>query len=193
MPSASWANGWVTGDIVTAAEFKKGVGCIYDTVLGASAASIDITGIVGGYASFLLVLTARGDTAATSTTVLCRFNNDSSAIYNTQALSAINATLSGVGGLNAGQLTMGTIPAANAPVNHMGAAYMLVPYYVNTSNYKSMLGFSYFETADTAAGQSLYHTGGIWKSATTINRITLLPGAGNFIASSRATLYGMGA
>jgi hypothetical protein len=193
MPSNSWANGWVTGDIPTAAEFAKGVGAIYDSVLGAPAASIDITGIVANYAHLEIEIYARGDTAATSTTILARFNNDSTAIYNTQNLQAANTTVTAAGALNAAQLTVGTMPAANAPVNHMGACRMLVPYYTGASGYKTMLGLSYFETADTAAGQAIYYTGGIWKSAVAINRITLLPGAGNFIAASRVTIYAKGA
>jgi hypothetical protein len=34
--------------------------------------------------------------------------------------------------------------------------------------------------------------GGSWSNTAAINRITLFPGAGNWIAASRLTIYGLG-
>jgi hypothetical protein len=62
-------------------------------VAGVSAASIDVTGIIAGYAHLRLVLQARGDAAVTTTSLLVRFNNDSAANYDSQsqALRTTNA------------------------------------------------------------------------------------------------------
>jgi len=166
---------------------------IADQVLGIAAASIDFTSIPATFAHLMVEIYAAGDTAAPSISVLARLNNDSSAIYSGETFSAVHATLVGLGYLNAAQLTIAAMPAATGPgVNHRGAALLFIPNYAQPSGNKSVLGFSYYENADTVAGQGLYHVGGIWKSAAAINRLTLLPGAGNFVASSRATLYGMG-
>lgn len=105
--SGSWATGWATGDVVTAAEFAKGVGCIYDTTLGVGAASIDVTGIVGSYAHLLIVAYVRSDTAASATGLLTRFNGDTGANYTGAATSTATSVTSG-------SSTIGGIPAATA-------------------------------------------------------------------------------
>jgi hypothetical protein len=194
MPSNSWANGWITGDIPTAEEFGKGVGALFDTTLSVAAAQIDITGIIADYAHLKLEIAARGDTAALEANVALRFNNDSGANYNRQGLQATNATLTAAGTINNTSLIVGTMPAGTAVANAAATIVAEIRNYTGTTLFKAIKAAAAWENADTAAGQSLSSTGGTWKATpAAVNRITVLASAGNFAAGTRVTLYGEGA
>jgi len=190
--TATWASGWVTGDVVTAAEFAKGVGSVVDSTLGVASASIDFTGLPTTYAHLLIEAYLRGDTAAGNVTAGIRFNNDSGANYNTQGLQANNTTVTGTGTLS-GTSVFTQIAAASAPANAFSPLRIEIPHYAGSVNFKGLSGTSGWETTDTAAGQALNLFTGIWKSTAAINRVTLIVGAGNFAAGSRVTVYAMGA
>jgi len=88
-----WSTGWVAGNLVTAAEFGKGVGCIYDTTLVGTPASIDIPGIVATYAHLLIMHSLRGDIAGTGANLWLRFNGAASDMY-WQLAGVVNTTFS---------------------------------------------------------------------------------------------------
>lgn len=189
----TWALGWVTGDVVTAAEFRKGTGAIYDTTLGASAASIDVTGIVATYAHLRVVVYARGDTAAASVTTLLRFNNDASAIYDWQTTQANNATLTATASIGATSVQLGQCAAGTATANIFDAGEIVIPHYAGTTNQKSATALSGFKGAATLGAFGSQTTVGWWRSVAAINRVTVFPSAGNFVAGTRLTIYAMGA
>lgn len=193
MPSGTWALGWVTGDVVTAAEYRKGVGALYDTTLGAAAASIDVTGIVASYAHLRVLVYARGDTAALSTGILLRINNDSTASYQTQQVYGGATTPSAAEGLAQTSISLGSMPAATAPANWFGASEIVIPHYAGSTNQKAVEASTGYRVG-TGTGQGIsMRSSGWWSSGGAINRLTLLPAAGNFAAGTRVTIYGMGA
>jgi hypothetical protein len=192
--SGTWASGFITGDVVTAAEFRKGAGALFDTTLSVAAASIDITGIISDYAHLKLEIVARGDTAALEANVALRFNNDSGANYNRQGHQATNATVTAAGSINNTSLIVGTMPAATAPANAAATIGVKIGNYTGTTFFKAVRARAAWENADTAAGQSLSSTGGTWKATpAAVNRITVLALLGNFAVGTRVTLYGEGA
>jgi hypothetical protein len=193
MPSGTWPLGWATGDIETAAEFKKGIGAISDTTLGGSAANIDVTSIVATYAHLLVVIYARGDTALTSTPLSLRFNNDSAANYDYQQLkgSAAAATASETFAQTA--MVAGNMAANTAGANLFSAHIMFIPHYAGSANNKIALSIASLKTGTTTGLMTDNLVGGFWRSSAAINRITLLPAFGNFVTGTRATIYGMGA
>lgn len=183
---ATWLAGWLTGDVVSAAEFAKGIGCISNTTLGADAASVDVTSIPGSYAHLLIIAYLRSSTAAVSTTLVCRFNADSGANYsmvdtaNTDAATYIGTSAQGV-------------PGANSDASAFNAVAILVPHYAGTSMHKSAVLFNgqHSKSADATAR----HNGvaaGRWKSASAITRVTISAGAGNLVTGSRVGIYVMG-
>jgi hypothetical protein len=196
MPSASWANGWLPGDIMTAAEFKKGVGCIYDTTLGVAAASIDVTGIVATYAHLLLVSYLRGDTATATITVALRFNNDSGANYDAQSIANSAATTLAAGeniAATSGNIDRGVTPGGTAAASEFGAMATLIPAYAGTTGQKSAISMVAGRSGTTTGLISTMLCSTFWRSTAAINRITLLPSAGNFVAGSRLSIYALGA
>lgn len=192
--SGSWQAGWVAGDIVTAAELAKASGSVFDSTLSVAAATIDTGAVLPTtYGDLEVTLYARGDTAATSTTLALRLNHDSAANYNAQILQTNNATLTGSGAASATSLTIGSMPAATAPANAFGMAVVTVASYGLTTNFKTMLGQNYYEIADTGAGQVMYQLAGMWKAAAAVTRVEVICGAGNFAAGSRLTVRVKGA
>ncbi len=192
--SGTWASGWVAGDIVTAAEFAKGLGAIYDTTLGSAAANIDVSGIVDDYAHLLLVFSGRSDAAALSAAVGLRFNNDSAANYDqqyyTMRTSPGNVVTAATTSINCAQVT-----AASDTAGAVGVSEIIVPNYAGTTLRKAIAwrGWAKETTDGTTTGYESMVGGGEWRSTAAVTRITLTPSAGNFIAGTRLTIYGMGA
>jgi hypothetical protein len=190
--SGSWASGWVTGDIVGAAEFKKGIGAIYDTTLGSAASSIDISSIVTGYAHLRLVLIARGDIGTQSTTLQARLNNDSSTSYQSSLTAGNGSTVVAVEGLGTTSMHLGYMPAGTATANYFSSSEILIPQYAGTLAAKAVHAVTGARYGNATTNGNIYVAAGWWTTSA-INRITLFPGNGNFVAGTRATLYVMGA
>lgn len=194
--SATWASGWVAGDIVTAAEFKKGAGLIADSTLGGSAVSIDLTSLPTSYAHLLLLAYVRTDRAATSDSLLLRFNNDSTAIYDYS-----NATASGTANPTTGNAVAATsiaiatsIPGATASANRFGVVAAWIPHYAGVTNHKAVTASYWSVIGTTTADTQNGFGGGMWRSAAAISRITILPLTGtNLVAGSRFSIYAFGA
>lgn len=194
MPSGTWALGWITGDVVQASELAKGVGSIYDTTLGGSAATIDITPIVASYAHLRVVLYSRGDVAAVTMNPKFTFNNDSGANYDYQGFVQNNATLTANAAATAQSAAIfGYAPGASATANFFGSIVLDIPHYAGTTNHKSFVAVFGAPTSAAAAGFWNGTYMGRWASTAAINRITIAPSSGNFVTGTRLTIYGMGA
>lgn len=191
--TGTWPLAWATGDVVLAAEFKKGIGAIFDTTLGGSAANVDITSITGLYAHLLLVVYARGDNASASIGFNMRFNNDATANYDAQGIVGSAAAIVSSELFAQNQISHGQIPANTAGANLFNASVMFVPHYAGSANNKTVLSVTSLKTGTSSGSLLNYFQGGFWRSNAAINRITLLPVSGNFVTGTRVTLYGMGA
>src|SRR6266704_6680502 len=113
MPSATWALGWLAGDVVTSAEFAKGAGSIYDTTLGGASATVDITSIIANYAHLLIEVYARSDTAANTALLGMRFNNDAAANYDYERNYGTGATPTSAESFAQIYAVQGLMPAAS--------------------------------------------------------------------------------
>lgn len=193
IPSGTWALNWVAGDIVTAAEMKKSMGAIYDSTAGIAVASFDITSIVATYAHLRIEYYLRGDTAAASTNVLLRCNNDASAIYQWQNVYGSGATAGAQEGLAVTSINCGNCPANTAGANMFGTGVVDIPHYAGATNMKGVETVTGYRTGGATGNGTTLHATGWWASGAAINRITILPGAGNFVAGSRVTVYALGA
>jgi hypothetical protein len=191
--TGTWASGWATNDLVSAAEFKKGMGAIYDTTLGVAAASIDVSGIVSSYAHLLVVIQDRSDAAVANTTRLIRFNNDSGANYDGQVGQFSAATPSASESFGATSGFAGDMPAATATASVFAGTSILIPNYAGTTANKSAMMLGVFKQGIVTLSIQLKMTAIFWRSSAAINQITITPGSGNFIAGTRVTIYGMGA
>lgn len=157
-------------------------------VLAAPAASIDIQSISGLYRHLWLEYFLRTDQVANESDLRIRFNNDSGANYAYQNLNAS-------GGLNStslfGQtsiLATAAITGSTAQAFSYGAGEILLPHYAS-ANHKIVLVRSVNKSAGTT--MRLVEVGGQWLAVAVINRITLSPASGNFVAGSQVSLFGV--
>lgn len=182
MAGAGGGAGTGTGQIGTSGALSV----IARTVLAAPAATIDFTSIPATYESLLVQLTGESSQATTSTGIDVRFNNDSGANYDGGRVTQVTAaTATAQTSVRIGALT-GTTGTANSG----GAVELLIPNYARTVFHKTGIARNTFK--DAANAPFVEHDGIHWRSTAAIDRVTLiLPGGGNFVIGSVATLYGI--
>lgn len=135
---------------------------------------------------------ARGDTAATSTTVLMRFNNISTNTYDFQYTQGNGAAASAAETLTTSSIQIGTMAAASATANYFSQGETKVKYYQGTVGNKLALSNVAHKSADTTGTLNSIQFIGGWRTVgTAITRLDILPGAGNFVVGSVFTLYGL--
>lgn len=179
---------------MNAAQYGKGIGSISDTTLGAPAASVDITSIVGTYAHLFVVIYSRCSIVGTVEYVSSRFNGDTAANYDFQLLQGSAAVVSAAEQFAQTSATVGLMPGSTAGANLFGLSIGFIPHYAGTSNNKAVIGLSATKNGTTGGSMVVDLAGGSWRSNAAINRITLFPQSGsNFATGTRVTLYGMGA
>lgn len=168
------------------------VDAIYDTTLTGTASSLDITSIPGTFAHLEIFLYARGATAASSTGVVVRFNNDSGANYDWHQLAGagtVSATLTEAVAATSAQV--GAMAAASAPANLFTGMVINVQHYAGATNQKVALARTAMKQANSAGNIYNLSNSVHWRSAAAINRITLIPGAGDFAIGTRVTIRGV--
>lgn len=156
-----------------------------ETVLGATAASIDFTSIPATYRHLLLAITIRKTTADGSYTV--RLNNDSGANYTLQQVSGSAAAATAVESLAATSWGFGGIPST---ANYVSNALVIFPDYAG-SLYKTFVQLGTKIVGVSTGNLVMAARGGIWLNTAAINRITLTPDANNFDVGSTVTIYGL--
>jgi hypothetical protein len=167
------------------------VALVSDTVLGADTASFDITGIPGSYKHLKLCIVGRSTRAASvSDTVSMRFNNDSGANYDDEQTQIVGGGtfVTDVDTATAFTL-MGLIPAASSAAGCAGRATVDLCGYADTTFRKSYVALWASEVDD--ADHRLWQSSGAWRNTSAINRVTLFPQNGNWLAGSRLTVYGL--
>lgn len=180
-----------TGELITAAQLNGLPVMIANSTLGADTANIDFQSIPSHYAHLLVVAYLRGDTAAVTTGCYVRFNNDSGTNYDIQYVQG-NAATASAGELFASTVAqVGSIPANSGGANLFSATTFEIPHYANSSNNKAMSGTAAFKYGTATTNLTINVWANFWRSNSAINRITILPQAGNFRSGSRATLYGL--
>lgn len=191
MTTGSWAAGWAAGEFVPFSEMNKGMAMIANDLKSSAGANFDFTSIVATYGHLRVILYARGDTAATSTAVALRFNNDSGSNYDAQrgVLTGAAGTWTSAEDIAATSCTFTVVPASTAPADSYGMFSFDIPHYAGTADHKVLSGTGSAKIGTTTGNFQLRLGSGWWRSTSAINRITLLPAAGNFDAGSRCSIY----
>jgi hypothetical protein len=193
VPNGSWSGAWDVGDTVPMTEYRKGVGAIFDSTLGSAQASFDLSSIPSSYGALIIALYARGDTAASATGVNLRFNNDSAANYDFQTVAGSAATASSGETFASTSASIGNMPAATAVGNLFSDVDVVIPHYAGSTNNKVLFSMTARKTSTTTGTMQVSDISAFWRSNAAINRVTILPAAGNFVAGSRCTIYVAGA
>jgi hypothetical protein len=176
-----------------ASPLAPGVVCLFDQILAADAATIDIPNISQQYQHLKLELSLRTNQAGGSDHVALRFNNDSAATYYTLVTGYIAASeLHSYVSNGATKGMCGMACGAMAEAGMFGPSEISIPDYASSKKkaFHSETGGAYNQVALNAMWSLTY--GGFWGPKTeAINRITLSPNGGSlFVAGSRVTLYG---
>lgn len=189
-----------TGDVFTEAmwdtyirdNLNTGVPVVLaNSTLVAAAASISFTGINQTFAHLLVVAYLRGDTVAVSTNAMLRFNGDAGANYDYQLLDGSAATASAGEAFAQTSLTAGLAAAASAGANLFSAHHITIPHYAQASNNKAASINSALKTGTASGNLVCRAVAGFWRSNSAITQVSLTPAAGNFVAGSRVTIYGV--
>lgn len=174
----------------TGVAWAGGMKRLFDTTLGADAASVDITGIPATFAHLRLLIYARSDVGATYTQLYLRFNGDTGTNYDWQTTASVATSVAADEGIGGTVLRVGHMPANTAVANSFGACEVVIPAYTNASGHRALMSTSHVRTANASGGIRLDTTVGDWRGGA-INQITVLGPSGNLKAGTRVTLYGM--
>lgn len=143
--------------------------------------------IPGTYTDLVLTGTIRSDSSAGYPHLLMRFNGDSGNNYWWRK----EENASGTQGLGVAQIDLGNNPGTfNSNTGGVTAFELLIPRYANTSFHKG--GVCHLEALDTT-NNNIYDTETSfgWKNTAAITDITVTNTAGNFLAGSQITLWGI--
>lgn len=162
---------------------------IADSVLLAPAASVDVQNIPATYACLRNTIYGRGDTAATEVSIRLRFNNDSAADYDYEALEATGATPLAFQSVGDTSIFCAELAAATATADIFDGAEVIVPNYAGAVGQKVTLG-ALTTKRNNVGGYFYFPIGGWWRSKAPIDRETFSPQAGNLITGSRITVRG---
>jgi hypothetical protein len=191
---------FVNGTLVTEAMLDDlssllTTGCmvpLQEIVLASSAANMDFLSIPATFRNLFILLAMRGDVAAVGIGLNLRMNNDSGAsAYASQYVAGTNATPSAGVNTAVSSINMTSIPAASAPAGAIGMSMVVLPSYAGSTLHKGAVCISGYRTGSGAADQGAALTFGTWLSTAAINRLTVFPASGNFVAGSILSLYGL--
>lgn len=160
------------------------------------ASTIDFSSIPTTYQHLLIIGSGRMDGAILEANLEARFNNDSGANYNEQDAGGDNASAVAAAAAAQNEITLGQIPCASGSANHAGHLHAEVPNYKDTTFYKTIMAEVGHIPNSTVADFAVRMAGGIWLDTSAIDQITLLSttaSAGDFVAGSTYTLYGLNA
>ncbi len=182
------------GAVITITDERVSLGStqkIAETILTASASSIDFSSIPSTFRHLRLLIYGRGDEAAATSLLQVRFNADTAGNYDYQLDAGTGGVTQAVENQGVTAIRVGSLSGNTAGANLFAQCDVLIPHYANTLNNKvtsSVYGVKW----GAVAGQLIAANGaGFWRSNSAINQITILPGAGNIVAGSIATLYGL--
>ncbi len=164
---------------------------ITENILGSAAASVTFNGIPGTYRGLRLAYQARGDTSATNTSFLVRFNGDTGSNYDSH-LADVSGTSTWASAENAPNVSMqlGVISAATAPASVPGQGWLEVWNYAGVTFQKTVNAQTVYKLANSTGNIQHGIAGGHWRNSAAITSITVYPGAGNFATGSLFVLYG---
>lgn len=165
---------------------------IAETVLGASAGSVTFSSIPNTFRHLRLEWQARGDTAAVNTALQLQVNGDTSASYDRQSTQIVGTVVSASEAQGLTAMLLGLLAAASASANTPGTGTIDIPNYAGTVFVKHALTQTVAQAGvGSGALTARFDLGSYRATTSAINALKLFPAAGNFVAGSTFTLYGI--
>lgn len=176
-------------DVASGGWYKLG-----ESVLTASAASIDFNNIPQTYKHLRLILSLRSDVAATFDTQVIAINGDTTdANYRKQVMSAAAATVTAAESTGAAQTrSLMGIPGGTATAGRFGDLECTIINYTKTDRPPVLQAIGAVFYTHGAGFYSISQIALTRITAGAVTRLTLTTGnAANFVAGSVASLYGV--
>jgi len=155
------------------------------TVGSGGASAIEFSAIPQTYTDLIVVSSTRA--SAGSDTVGLQFNADTGSNYTFRRLRSDGSTATS--STSTGVHTFGgTQPESTFTANTFSNCAWYIPNYAGSTN-KSVSADAVSENNATSAQAQL--TASLWSNTSPITSIKIIPGSGNFVQYSTATLYGI--
>lgn len=176
----------------TIVDSTQGLPVIFDQTLGVDGASIDTGpgGVPVTYAALMISAYMRTTEAVAFSSALMRFNNDASAIYDRTTIRNENTTLAGATTLGGASLPI-RVAGASVDANHFSSVMIWIPNYAASTGFNKCVQAVSAVLSTDATECSQLSLGGLWRSAAPINRVSFIPGGGDFVTGTRVTIYGL--
>ena len=185
----SYVHDPIADGVATAAKFADGakLTLIDSTVLGAPAATINLSGISALYTHLMIIMFARS-TGAGINDILMQFNSDAGANY-----AYINTDVDEASAIN-GSTSVGQTSILIAGMNDSGSpANVFSPVIIEIANYSNGVwtksAMAHSALIEAAAGNAFRHAGW-WDDVESIDEIDLIASGGNFATGTMVSLYG---
>jgi hypothetical protein len=161
-------------------------------VLGSATADITVTGISGSYKDLIIVIKARGDTAASGIGLRMRVGNgsiDTGSNY-AYARNYQGSTSGADASASDSFLNLGFIAAASSTAGAFGSVEISIRNYISASHWKGYSGTSWYGGTDATLSNIL---AGAWKNTSAaIDQVRIYVGTGNLDTGSSLYIYGRG-
>src|SRR2546423_6481559 len=146
-----------------------------------SSASISFSSIPTIYTHLILTMNVIASSATiNSDTLSIRFNGDTGANYHHTGIFASGSSVSEDMVFGATSGILGTIGGLKTNANRNSRIFLIIPFYTNTSFFKTYISQSTAHTTALATGVFIDNRGGTWVSTSAITSITLFAtGGGN--------------
>jgi hypothetical protein len=165
---------------------------VFSQTLVAQAATLDTgaNGIAQSGVHLLAIIRMRSTEAATRNSQALTINGDTGANYAALSVRALSTAAAGSAQSSASNIGLDA-PAASATTSALGAAWLLIPYYADTTQTKSLyIGSGSIPQFSASTNNWIEARQGFWNSSAAINQLTLTAsGAGNFIVGSGWSIY----
>lgn len=158
---------------------------------GGGAASVTLTPSGGPYRQLSIFYVCRCDNG-TAQSLRLQFNGDTAANYDMNLLFAQAGGASAAASVGQTSVRGGEITPSGAAAGAMAGGTIWIPYYATILQAKSITGTNFFNSDNTANNQVTAVEGGVWRTSNAaITSILIFPSAGNFVANSSFSLYGI--
>jgi hypothetical protein len=181
---------FATGDLVTAAQLNSFPIALAEG--SGAAASYDFTSIPQVWTHLLFICSLQTGAGAIHDDVKVTFNGDTGAHYYEERGRATGATASAQEQIANAAVRVGSVSGQTN--GGFSSTTFWIPNYATVQPHNCHSNS--FSALGTSTGNlRMEQYGGLWKPVAdaAINRVTVFPGAGSFVAGSIATLYGLGA
>jgi hypothetical protein len=146
---------------------------------------------LGSYTHLEILWSARGTEAATSTNMNLTFNGDTGANYDRQLLSGNATTVAAAEALAATSAAIGSVTAASATADMAGTGVLRIFDYRGTTFQKGGVSNENLRRATTSGNTFTRQFSIGWRNTAAITSVTITLAAGNFVAGSKFSLYGI--